>query len=77
LCYVLIKIPFWVLSSIKGRGSSLIGGLVKGVIAYKTFGLMPGGGSRGGARKAVPRGRVSSTERDDPYAKARTDSHGQ
>ncbi|GAA4890540.1 hypothetical protein [Saccharopolyspora cebuensis] len=77
LCYVLIKIPFWVLSSIKGRGTSLIGGLVKGAIAYKTFGLLSGGNARGGIRKATPRGKAVSVERDDPYAKARADSQGQ
>ncbi|MCA1229654.1 hypothetical protein [Saccharopolyspora sp. 6M] len=75
LCYVLIKIPFWVLSSIKGRGSSLIGGLVRGVIAYKTFGLLGGGG--GGGRSAPKRPKTTAPDSADPYAKARTDSRGQ
>lgn len=73
LCYVLIKIPFWVLSSIKGRGSSLIGGLIRGLIAYKTFGLLRGGG-RSGAQKTKS---AASAEPVDPYAKARTDARGQ
>ncbi len=41
LCYVLIKIPFWVLGSLRGGGSrSMVGSLVRGLIAYKTFGLV-------------------------------------
>lgn len=39
LCYVLIKIPFWVFKSIRGGGRSVVGSLIRGVIAYKTFGL--------------------------------------
>lgn len=40
LCYVLIKIPFWVFKSIRGGGGrSVVGGLIRGLIAYKTFGL--------------------------------------
>lgn len=72
-CYVLIKIPFWVLSAIKGGGgSSMIGGLIRGVIAYKTFGLIGGGG---GSR--APRQKKKPAEPADPYAKARTDPRGQ
>ena len=49
LVYVLIKIPFWILGSIKGSGRrSLVGSLVRGFITYKTFGLLRGGASGGG-----------------------------
>ncbi len=70
MCYVLIKIPFWVLGSIRGSRGSLIGGLVRGVIAYKTFGLLSGRGRR-------RRGHATATKTPDPYATARTDPRGQ
>ncbi|MBE1468209.1 hypothetical protein [Kibdelosporangium phytohabitans] len=49
LMYILFKIPFWVLASVRGGsgGRSLIGSLIKGFLAYKTFGLL---GRRGGGR---------------------------
>src|SRR5207248_7774050 len=52
LMYILFKIPFWLLSSAKvGRGGrSLLGSLVRGFLAYKTFGLLKGSGHRGGTR---------------------------
>jgi hypothetical protein len=58
LVYILFKIPFWVLSSIRGRGGrSLIGSLVKGFIAYKTYGLLSGrGGGGAGPRPRPSRG---------------------
>ncbi len=53
LVYVLVKIPFWMLSTIRGGGGgSLVGSLVRGVVAYKTFGLL-GGGRRGGRGRAA------------------------
>lgn len=53
LMYILFKIPFWVLHSIRGGGRrSLIGSLVRGFIAYKAFGLLGGrGGSTRGPRR--------------------------
>ena len=40
LCYVLVKIPFWVLGSLRGgSGRSMVGSLIRGFIAYKTMGL--------------------------------------
>lgn len=57
LLYILFKIPFWILHSIQvGNGRSLLGGAIKGVIAYKTLGLLgllglrgrPAGGRPGG-----------------------------
>ncbi|MBB5922208.1 hypothetical protein FHR81_003260 [Actinoalloteichus hoggarensis] len=44
LMYILFKIPFWVMSSVSGGGRSMIGSLAKGWLAYKTFGLLGGGG---------------------------------
>jgi hypothetical protein len=83
LMYILFKIPFWVLSSVKGgSGRSIFGSIVRGFIAYKTFGLL--GGQGGGGRR--PRsssggGRGGSGGGGhgpaDPYANARTASDGQ
>ncbi|PFG50139.1 hypothetical protein ATK36_5345 [Amycolatopsis sulphurea] len=85
LMYILFKIPFWVLSSIRGGGGrSLLGSLARSVIAYKTFGLL--GGRGGGGRK--PRRFSGSSGRGgnggggsrgpaDPYARTRTTSDGQ
>jgi hypothetical protein len=39
LMYILFKIPFWILGSIRGGGGrSQVGSLVRGFLAYKTFG---------------------------------------
>jgi hypothetical protein len=52
LLYILFKIPFWILGSIRGGGGrSVVGSLVRGFIAYKTFGLLGGGGGRGRAHR--------------------------
>lgn len=57
LVWILVRIPFWILRSVRGgRGHrSMLGSLVRGVIAYKTFGLLRG---RGGhyRRNGTPRG---------------------
>ncbi|WP_037307065.1 hypothetical protein [Amycolatopsis orientalis] len=55
LLYILIKIPSWFLSATKlgGGGRSFLGGLVKAVIAAKTFGAIAGrSGGFGGSRAA-------------------------
>ncbi len=75
LIYILFKIPFWVMSSIRGGGGrSLVGSLVKGALAYKTFGLLGGRGSSRGPRPASG-GRVAKPP--DPFANTRTTSTGQ
>ncbi|PPK61897.1 hypothetical protein CLV40_13846 [Actinokineospora auranticolor] len=85
LMYILFKIPFWVLGSIRGGGGgrSLIGGLVKGFLAYKTFGLLGGGG--GGRRGPRPTGTPKNGGRRDgagdgrldPYKSTRATAGGQ
>jgi len=67
LLYILFKIPFWILHSIQvGGGRSFIGSAVKGVIAYKTLGLLglrartaagQGGRPGGGPGPGLGRGR--------------------
>lgn len=44
LIYILLKIPFWILSAtrISGGRRSRVGSAVRGWIAYKTFGLLTG-----------------------------------
>lgn len=78
LCYVLIKIPFWILGSIRGGGKSFVGGLIRGLIAYKTFGLLGGKGGGGKAGKRSPsRDGRKPAEPPDPYAKTRANADGQ
>jgi hypothetical protein len=55
LLYILFKIPFWILHHVQaGGGRSFIGSAVKGVIAYKTLGVLglSRGGAGAGARRA-------------------------
>ncbi|GAA4412158.1 hypothetical protein GCM10023148_05500 [Actinokineospora soli] len=88
LMYILFKIPFWVLASIRGGGGrSLIGSLIKGFIAYKTFGLLgarggsgpkprrPSGGGRAG--NGGGGGSAGGSGASNPYANARTTAGGQ
>ncbi|MEV6825573.1 hypothetical protein [Amycolatopsis sp. NPDC051102] len=81
LMYILFKIPFWVLSSVKGSGGrSILGSIVRGFIAYKTFGLL--GGRGGGGRKSRSSGGGRGSDGGgrgpaDPYAHARTTADGQ
>ncbi|CRK57606.1 Basic proline-rich protein [Alloactinosynnema sp. L-07] len=82
LMYILFKIPFWVLSSIRGgNGRSLIGSLVRGFLAYKTFGLLSGhrtprpansGGDNTGTSGGGGGGGAA-----DPYANTRATASGQ
>ncbi|ANZ42561.1 hypothetical protein BBK82_07645 [Lentzea guizhouensis] len=84
LTYILFKIPFWVLSSVRGGrgGGGLIGSLIKGFLAYKTFGLL-GGGSGGKSPKHRSSGGgnggggSSGGGSPNPYANARTTANGQ
>ncbi|MEC3979899.1 hypothetical protein [Amycolatopsis sp. H20-H5] len=70
LMYVLIKIPFWFLSSAKSGKGSMLGRLVRGVIVYKTMGLLGGAGGllgrRGGKRGGTPRTGGPSAPADPP-----------
>ncbi|MFD8497289.1 hypothetical protein [Amycolatopsis sp. NPDC059657] len=80
LMYILFKIPFWVLGSIRGGGGrSLAGSLVRGFLAYKAFGLL--GGRGGGGRQGVSSRRRGGGGGDggaaDPYANTRVTPSGQ
>ncbi|MBA0127294.1 hypothetical protein H0B56_17225 [Haloechinothrix sp. YIM 98757] len=79
LMYILVKIPFWILGSVRSGGRSFIGSLVKGVIAYKTFGLLRGLGGSSGGRGAgpAPRGGPTPSGPTDPYASTRATPSGQ
>jgi hypothetical protein len=49
LMYILFKIPFWVLGSLRGGGGrSLLSSIVRGFIAYKALGVLGGRGGGGG-----------------------------
>ncbi|MEY8042568.1 hypothetical protein AB8O55_24450, partial [Saccharopolyspora cebuensis] len=79
LMYILFKIPFWILGSIRGGGGrSLVGSLVRGFIAYKTFGLLRGLGGGGGGGAPKPRGGgPKEPGPTDPYASPRATPSGQ
>lgn len=75
MCYILIKIPFWVLSTVRGGGRSHVGSLIKGFLAYKTFGLIRGGmASIAGFQRS--RGATTASAAD-PYENSRAGADGQ
>ncbi|WP_328869605.1 hypothetical protein OHT76_05495 [Streptomyces sp. NBC_00287] len=80
LLYVVFKIPFWVLGSIRfSHGRSFVGSVVRGYVMYKTFGLLRGVGARGaasrGGRRPPPSGGPSGTRRS-PYPGPQPSSGG-
>ena len=82
LMYILFKIPFWILGSLRnGGGRSMLGSLARGWVAYKMFGLLSGRGGGGGGGGRRPRrtggGGGRGHAATDPYARARTDATGQ
>jgi len=45
LLYIVFKIPFWILGSVRLRnGHSFVGSMARGFVMYKTFGLLHGSG---------------------------------
>lgn len=77
LLWILIKIPTWVMQRVQlGGGRSFLGSLIRGFVAYKTFGLIRGGGTRSapapGARANQP-----PTGPPDPYSNVKTNGSGQ
>lgn len=83
LIWILVKIPSWVMHHVQlgGGRRSMLGSLVRAFVAYKTFGLLRGGGRSsgrplpaGGSGRGGSGGGGSSA---DPYARARTTADGQ
>lgn len=75
LFFIVFKIPFWILSTIKvGRGRSFLGGLARAYVAAKTFGLIAGkagafgrsGATAGAGTSRGPRG-GGTTVADPPW----------
>ncbi|WP_439381548.1 hypothetical protein [Amycolatopsis lexingtonensis] len=68
LMYVLIKIPFWFLAPLRSGRPSLLGRIARGVIAYKTMGLLSGAA----ASRATSRARVGrpSAPADPPATRS-------
>ncbi|HEY8983298.1 MAG TPA: hypothetical protein VIU15_27430 [Streptomyces sp.] len=63
LLYIVFKIPFWILSSVRvSNGHSFVGSVARGFVMYKTFGLLRGGSSavRSGPRRTAPLPRQAS-----------------
>ncbi|WP_280508402.1 hypothetical protein [Nocardia flavorosea] len=87
LIAVLIKVPFWLLSSMRigpSGGRSMIGSLARGFIAYKTYGLLKGSSSGGRRAPAATPARFPQHRRPatpaappDPYARVRATRDGQ
>lgn len=81
MALILVKIPFWLLSVLKiGHGRGLVSSVIRGFVAYKSFGLLKAAGAglssaaRGGA-VGPPAGRPAPTP--DPYARVRATASGQ
>ncbi|MBK3566931.1 hypothetical protein, partial [Streptomyces sp. MBT62] len=73
LLYIVFKIPFWVLGSLRfGHGRSFIGSVVRAYVMYRTLGLLRGGvrtsaAPHGGARRPPPpRGSGGTTPSPPP-----------
>lgn len=81
LIWILVKIPSWVMAHVQlgGGRRSLLGSLVRAFVAYKTFGLLRGGGRSGGRSHPTGGGGRGSGGRGsaDPYAHARATANGQ
>ena len=81
LMYILFKIPFWILGSLRsGGGRSMVGSLARGWLAYKAFGMLSGRGGGGGHRPRPSGGGGGHGRRHattDPYTRTRTDGDGQ
>jgi len=86
LLYILIKIPFWILGSMRGGGGgrSLAASLVRGVVISKTLGLL--GAHASHKQPHTPRSprhrphhskKGSDRAAADPYARVRTNAKGQ
>jgi hypothetical protein len=78
LMFILFKIPFWLLKAARGGsgGRSLVGSLIKGFIAYKTFGLLRGGGGGSAGRAAAGRGAAARSPRPAQAASTAGSSGG-
>lgn len=78
LCYVLFKIPSWVLGSIRGGGGkSFLGSAIRGILTYKSLGLLRAG-AQSVASWRIPRTAGKGDKRpSDPYAQADTTEQGQ
>lgn len=77
LLWILVKIPSWVMQRVQlGGGRSFLGSLVRGFIAYKTFGLIRGG-TTGRAPTTGTRVSPSPAGPPDPYSSVKTTASGQ
>ncbi|GHH32221.1 hypothetical protein [Lentzea cavernae] len=77
LVWILVKIPSWVMQHVQlGGGRSFLGSLVRGFIAYKTFGLIRGGSS-GSASGAGARASRAPAGPPDPYSNVKATASGQ
>ena len=81
LCYVLIKIPFWILGSAKiSQGRSVLGSMAKAFVAYKTAGLVGTGAKKAlgaVASRRVPHSAGRSWTRQAPAEQTTWDADGQ
>lgn len=79
MCYILIKIPFWILGSFRNGHGSFLGSMVRGLIAYKTFGLIRGASAAIGRPAGAGENKPSThgETAPDPYSNVHTGAGGQ
>ncbi|WP_405135103.1 conjugal transfer protein TrbL family protein [Nocardia sp. NBC_01388] len=80
LGWVLMKTPFWLMSALKiSPGHGMVSSIVRGFIAYKTMGVLKGGGKTAAAAPRSKKGKPSGspTPPPNPYANVRATRSGQ
>ncbi|MCX2948959.1 hypothetical protein [Lentzea sp. NEAU-D7] len=77
LLWILVKIPSWVMQRVQlGGGRTFLGSLIRGFIAYKTFGLIRRGAA-GSARAPGARASRPPARPPDPYSNVKATASGQ
>ncbi|MDR7171732.1 hypothetical protein J2W56_005493 [Nocardia kruczakiae] len=74
---LLAKAPFWMLSAMRIRpGRSLVGGMIRSYLTYKTFGMLRGASKTSTTPRRTARTKAAANLAD-PYSKVETAADGQ